>query len=115
VRFTAFLLALVSGGNVMERSVLEQAMQALYASDEQIVQLLTLRRHLASQLDQASAAHGKPLTFDERVSAVVSRLVADNRGPLDNQRLASLFEMVIRVTEPLSIGLSTTNGAAKKG
>lgn len=99
----------------MEHSVLEQAMQALYASDEQIVQLLTLRHQLASQLAQASTAHGKPLTFEERISAVVSRLARCNPGPLDNGRLASIFEMVIRVTEPLSIGLSGGNGAAKKG
>lgn len=99
----------------MEHSVLEQAIRALYASDEQIMQLLTLRRHLASQLEQASTAHVTPPTLEERVSAVVSRLARDNPGPLDTQRLASLFEMVIRVTEPLSIGFSSVNGAAKKG
>ena len=99
----------------MERSVLEQAMQALYASEEQIVQLLTLRHHLAWQLAQAAPAHAKSRTVEERVSAVVSRLARCNPGPLDNQRLAAIFEVVIRVTEPLSIGLSPRNGAAKKG
>jgi chorismate mutase len=99
----------------MEHSVLEHAMQALAASDEQIVQLLLLRRQLASQLAQACTALGRPLTFAERVSAVVSRLARGNSGPLDNQRLASIFALVIRVTEPLSSGLSPRNGAAKKG
>jgi chorismate mutase len=115
LRSTAFLLALGTGGDVMEHSVLEQALQALYASDEQIAQLLLLRRHLASQLAQASTADGQPLAFEERVSAVVSRLARCNAGPLDNQRLASIFAMIIRVTEPLSIGLSPRNGAPKKG
>jgi chorismate mutase len=99
----------------MEQSVLEQAMQALDASDEQIVQLLRLRHHLASQLARVVTPPGPPLSLEERVSAVVSRLARCNPGPLDNQRLASIFEMVIRVTEPLSIGLSPRNGAAKKG
>ena len=99
----------------MEHSVLEQAMQALNASDEQIVQLLLLRRQLASQLAQACTALGRPLTFEERVSAVVSRLARGNSGPLDDQRLASIFAMVIRLTEPFPIGSSPRNGAAKKG
>jgi chorismate mutase len=103
------------GGDIMEHSVLEQAIQALRASDERIVQLLTLRYHLAAQLAQATMAHGQALSLEERVSAAVSRLAQGNPGPLDNQQLASIFEMVIRVTEPLSIGLAARNGAAKIG
>ena len=99
----------------MEHSVLEQAMQALAASDERIVQLLLLRRQLASQLAQAYTGLGRPLTFEERISAVVSRLARVNSGPLDDRRLASIFALVIRVTEPLSSGFSPRNGAAKKG
>jgi chorismate mutase len=99
----------------MEHSVLEQAMQALYVSDERIMQLLTLRHQLASQLAQASLAKGTPPSLKERVAAVVSRLARGNPGPLDNRRLASIFEIVIQVTEPLSVGLSSRNGAAKKG
>jgi chorismate mutase len=116
-RFTAFLLALVAGGGVMGDSVLEQAVQELQASDERIVQLLRLRYHLASQLAQACTAsgHAEPVDLEARVSMVVSRLVSRNPGPLDSQRLASIFETVIRLTEPLSIGLSPRNGAAKKG
>jgi chorismate mutase len=110
-----FLLAVGTGGDVMEHSVLQQALQALSASDEQIVQLLTLRQHLASQLAQACMAHRQPLTLEQRISTVVSRLARCNSGPLDNHRIAAIFEMVIRVTEPLSIGLSPSNGAAKKG
>jgi chorismate mutase len=103
------------GGDIVEHSVLEQALQALYASDERIVQLLTLRHQLAFQLAQASLAQGTPYSLEERVAAVISRLARCNPGPLDNRRLASLFETVIRATEPLSVGLSTRNGAAKKG
>jgi chorismate mutase len=115
LRSTAFLLALATEGDVMEPSVLEQAMQALYVSDEQILQLLRLRHHLALQLAQATTAQGQLLTVEERVSAVLSRIARRNPGPLDNQRLASIFEMVVRVTEPFSSGLSARNGAAKKG
>jgi chorismate mutase len=116
-RFTAFLLVLAAGGDVMGHSVLEQAIQDLQASNERIVQLLRLRCHLASQLAQAATAsgHAEPVDFEARVSMVVSRLITRNPGPLDNQRLASIFEMVIRLTEPLSISLSPRNGAAKKG
>jgi chorismate mutase len=101
----------------MEHSVLEQAIQDLHASDERIVQLLRLRTHLASQLTQAATAsgQGEPVDLEARVSTVVSRLIRRNPGPLDNHRLASIFETVIRVTEPLPIGLSPRNGAGKKG
>ena len=99
----------------MEHSVLAQALQALEASDKRIVQLLTLRRQLASQLAQASPAQGTRGSLEARVAAVISRLASDNPGPLDHQRLTCIFETVIRLTEPLSAGLSSTNGAAKKG
>jgi chorismate mutase len=99
----------------MEHAVLEQAIQALRASDERIVQLLRLRYHLAAQLAQATMACGNALSLEERIAAAVSRLTQGNAGPLDNQRLASIFEMVIRVTEPLSIGLTARNGAGKIG
>jgi chorismate mutase len=115
LRFTAFLLAPAKEGEIMEHSVLEQALQALEASDKRIVQLLTLRRQLASQLAQAALAQGTLVSLETRVAAVVSRLAGGNPGPLDSQRLASIFEAVIRLTEPLSAGLSSRNGAAKKG
>ena len=99
----------------MERSVLEQALQALEASDKRIVQLLTLRRQLASQLAQASRAQGTRASLEARVAAVVLRLAGSNPGPLNNRRLARIFETVIRFTEPLSTALSSRNGAAKKG
>jgi chorismate mutase len=99
----------------MEHSVLEQAMQALYESDQQIVRLLTLRYQLAAQLAQRSLAQGQHVSPEERVSAVVSRLIGRNPGPLDDQRLAAIFAMVIELTEPLTIGLSTSNGGPKKG
>jgi chorismate mutase len=99
----------------VDHSVLAQALQALHASDERIVELLTLRHQLAFQLAQASLAQGIPHSLEARVAAVVSRLARDNPGPLDGRRLVSIFETVIRLTEPLSIGLSARNGAAKKG
>jgi chorismate mutase len=102
-------------GHTMEDSVLEQAMQALYESDRQIVRLLILRHQLAAQLAQLSLGQGQPVSPEERVSAVVSRLIRRNPGPLDDQRLAAIFAMVIELTEPLSIGFSTKNGAPKKG
>jgi chorismate mutase len=99
----------------MEPSVLEQAMQALEASDQQIVQLLVLRSQLAAQLAQASQAPKTPATIEERVSLVVGRLIRQNSGPLDQARLTSLFAWVVQLTEPLCIGLSAGNGAPKKG
>jgi chorismate mutase len=99
----------------MKHSVLEQALQALEASDKRIVQLLTLRRQLATQLAQTTPGQDATPSLDERVTAVVSRLALDNPGPLNQQRLASLFETVIRLTEPLCSALAARNGAAKKG
>jgi chorismate mutase len=115
MRFTAFLLALATEGDSVEHSVLEQALQALYASDERIMELLTLRHQLASQLVQASLAQGTAYSLEARVAAVVSRLAHGNPGPLKDRHLASIFETVIRLTEPLCVGLSTRKGAAKKG
>ena len=99
----------------MEHSVLEQALQALEASDRRIVQLLTFRRQLALQLAQASGAQGTLASREARVAAVISRLASGNLGPLDTQRLTSIFATVIQLTEPHSSELSSTNGAAKKG
>jgi chorismate mutase len=99
----------------MKHSVQQQALQAIEASDRRIAQLLTLRRRLAFQLAQAAPGQEAVRSLDERVAAVVSRLAPSNPGPLDRQRLASLFETVIRLTEPLCSPLSTRNGAAKKG
>jgi len=102
-------------GYAMEHSVLEQAMQALYESDQQIVRLLTRRYQLAAQLAQIALVQGQHLSPEERVSAVLSRLIQRNPGPLDDQRLAAIFAMVIELTEPRSIGFSTSNGAPKRG
>jgi chorismate mutase / prephenate dehydratase len=102
-------------GHVMEHSVLEQAMQALYESDQQILRLLTQRYQLAAQLAERALAQGQPVSSEERVSAVVSRLIHRNRGPLDDQRLAAIFAIVMELTEPLSRGLSTRNGEPKRG
>ncbi len=99
----------------MKYSVLEQALQALETSDKRILQLLILRRQLATQLAQAMPGQEVAPSLDERVAAVVSRLARGNPGPLNHQRLASLFEAIIGLTEPLYITLSTGNGAAKKG
>jgi chorismate mutase len=102
-------------GDPMKHSVLEQALQAMEASDKRIVHLLTVRRQLASQLAQATAGQEVAQSLNERVAAVVSRLAPGNPGPLNHQRLASLFETVIRLTEPLCSTLVTRNGASKKG
>jgi hypothetical protein len=45
----------------------------------------------------------------------MARLAPDHSGPLDPQRLAALFETVIRLTEPLCDPFASWNGAAKKG
>jgi chorismate mutase len=115
MRFAAFLLALASEGDSVDQSVLKQALQALQASDERVVELLTLRHQLASRLARASQGQATPASLDERVAAIVPRLVRGNPGPLDSQRISALFELVIRLTEPLSMGLPARNGAAKKG
>jgi len=101
--------------NTMEHSVLSQTMQALRATDQRLLQLLTLRRQLAMQLAQTSGASAMPTTLEERVSAVVSRLAPQNSGPLDEARLTCLFAAVIMLTEPLFTSLSGTNGGLKKG
>jgi chorismate mutase len=114
-RCTAFFMASTTEGDPMKYSVLEQALQAIEASDKRIMHLLTLRRQLATQLAQAIPAQEAVASLDERVAAVVSRLAPDNPGPLNSPRLASLFETVIRLTEPLCSPLADRNGAAKKG
>ena len=99
----------------MQDSVLEQALQAITTSDQRIAQLLTLRRQLAAKLAQATAGQKVMPSLEERVAAVVSRLAPGNPGPLNRQRLATIFEAVILLTEPLYSPLAPRNGAAKKG
>jgi len=95
--------------------VLKQALQALQATDERVVELLRVRHRLASRLAQLSGDQKVPTRLEERVAAVVSQLGQRHPGPLDIQRLSALFEIVIQLTEPLSTGLPTRNGAPKKG
>jgi chorismate mutase len=99
----------------MERSVLEQAMQALETSEQQIVQLLIHRSQLALRLAQASPPPEIPITREERVSAVVGRLLRRHSGPLDRAQVRTLFALVVELTEPLCIGLWAGNGVPKKG
>jgi chorismate mutase len=99
----------------MKPSVLEQALQAIEISDKRIVHLLTRRCQLAAQLAQATAGQEGMPSLEERVAAVVSRLAPGNPGPLNQQRLATIFEAVILLTEPLYSPLAPRNGAAKKG
>lgn len=98
----------------MEHSVLEQAMQALHESDRQIFHLLSQRHHLAAQLARALIEQGRTLDMEMRVSEVVSRLRLRNPGPLDDECLARVFEVVIRATEPLLTSLFTGNDGGKK-
>jgi len=115
MRFAAFLLALASKGDSVDHSVLEQVLQALHASDKRVVELLVVRHRLALQLAQISRDEGTPASLEERVAAVVSRLGDRHPGPLDTRRISAIFELVIQLTEPLSMGLPARNGAAKKG
>ncbi|MBI3325722.1 MAG: chorismate mutase [Nitrospinae bacterium] len=98
----------------MEHAVLEQAMQALRESDQQILRLLCQRSHLAAQLARALLAQGRRIDVEMRVSEVVARLRAHNPGPLDDECLARVFERVILATEPLPTSLLTANGGGKK-
>ena len=98
----------------MEHAVLEQAMQALRESDQQILRLLCQRYHLAAQLARALRAQGRRRDVEMRVSEVVSRLRVHNPGPLDDASLARVFEMVILATEPLPTRLLTAHGGGKK-
>jgi chorismate mutase len=99
----------------MERSVLDQAMQALETSEQQIVQLLIRRSQLTLRLAQASQFAEIPVTREARVSAVVERLLRQNSGPLDRAQLMTLFAWVVELTEPLCIGLWAENDAPKRG
>lgn len=99
----------------MKRSVLSQTMQTLDESDQRLLQLIALRRQMAMQLSQATGAPEPRVTLEERVSAVVSRLLPHNPGPLDEARLTSLFTIVIMLTEPLFAGISTHYQGPKKG
>jgi chorismate mutase len=99
----------------MKHSALEQALHIIEALDKCIVQLLTLRRQFATELAEVAPRPEAAQSLDERVAAVVSRLARGNPGPLDNQRLAAIFETIIRLTEPLDVAISTRNSAAKKG
>jgi chorismate mutase len=111
-RFTAFS-SLAREDDTMDDSALAYAMQALYDSDCRLMRLLRRRRQLALQL--ARLGHAPAMTVEERAMAVVARLAPHNRGPLDAASLTALFAAVIALTEPHFTGLSTGNGAPKKG
>lgn len=90
----------------MEHSTFEQAMRALDESEREILELIRLRREVATRLALASMMPGRRLVLEERVSDVVSRLRLRNAGPLDDAALTQLFQAIIQATEPLFSRLS---------
>lgn len=96
----------------MDQSLPAHTLQALHAVDERIVQLLKLRGYLATQLAQASTDDER--STQVRHSATMARLIRNNPGPLDERRLAAIFELVIGVTEPRINGRSPSNGGEKR-
>jgi len=85
----------------MEHSTFEQAMRALDEAEREILDLLRLRREVATRLALASMLQGRRPVLEERVSDVVSRLRLRNAGPLDDISLTRLFQAIIQATEPL--------------
>ena len=114
-RLTAFLLSPVREDHTMEHSVLGEALQALDASDHEILRLLTLRSRLAWQLARAYMQRGRSADNEDRLSDVVSRLTGRNAGPLDDESLRQLFRAVIQATEPPCTSISANQPGGKKG
>lgn len=90
----------------MEHPTFEQAIRALDEAEREILDLLRLRREIATRLAHASMMQGRRLGLEERVSDVVSRLRLRNAGPLDDAAVTQLFQAIIQATEPLFSCLS---------
>ncbi|MFN2532824.1 MAG: chorismate mutase [Pyrinomonadaceae bacterium] len=63
--------------------------------DEELLRLLIMRARLALKVGALKKQSGIPICDADRERSVLTRLQANNRGPLDSRAVAKIFRRII--------------------
>lgn len=63
--------------------------------DGELLELFNRRARCAIEIGMIKRRHGLPVDVPEREAGVIARVLGKNEGPLDNQAIMRLFEVVI--------------------
>lgn len=77
------------------------------AIDAQLMDLFNQRARCAIEIGMIKRRHGLPVDVPKREAGVIERVVGQNAGPLDNQAIMRLFEVMIgesRIAERAVLG-----------
>jgi chorismate mutase len=84
-----------------DRKTLEHWRHEIDKLDGELLRLLNQRAVIACQIAVIKVASGLPAYDAEREAQVLSRITAQNSGPLDEQSVAAIFNSVIHETRRL--------------
>ena len=69
--------------------------QQIDALDQQLLDLLNRRAHVAEQVGEVKRREGSPFFRPDRVAQVLEKIQANNPGPLKNQHVASIWREIM--------------------
>ena len=75
--------------------------------DNELLELFNRRARCAIEIGMVKRRLEMPVDVPEREAGVIARVVGENEGPLDNQAIMRLFEVVIgesRIAERAVVG-----------
>jgi monofunctional chorismate mutase len=78
-------------------STIERKRREIDALDDQLVALLERRAECALAIGRAKRASGVPVRDNARETAILERLAARARGPLDGDALARVFRTIFQL------------------
>jgi chorismate mutase len=78
-----------------DRAAIEDARREIDRIDEEIVRLLSERAERVRIIGDAKHRQGVPVYQPDREERVFARVIAANRGPLDDGAIRRLFERII--------------------
>jgi chorismate mutase/prephenate dehydratase len=79
----------------MTRGTINSPRERIDEIDREILKLLNQRAEIALRVGAAKAVANTSLCDPERENDVISRLLAENPGPLDRQGIANIFQRII--------------------
>ena len=83
--------------------------------DRQMVELLNRRAELALLIGREKHRQGRPIHDPEREAAVITNLLAANRGPLGEESLSRIYRLIIRELRRLEAESSPESASDRKG
>jgi chorismate mutase len=83
------------------RKTLEQWRSEIDQLDDVLLRLLNRRAEIAGEIAVIKVASGLPALDAAREARVLSRIAAQNTGPLDDQSVRAIFSSIIHETRRL--------------